>query len=79
MNIQTPQGLDQFDGCLSVIYSKTSLADVIISKDLNVIIGNFSANASFIGVLNLEDCFPRDNFSMDSWPYYTKIITQGHF
>lgn len=64
---------------VSVLYSKTSLADIIISKDLNAIIGNFSAKASFIGILNWEDCFPKDNFSMDSWPYYMKIITQGHF
>lgn len=56
-----------------------SLADIIISKDLNAIIGNFSAKALLIGSLNWEDCFPRENFPMDKWPYYMNIMTRGHF
>lgn len=54
------------NSCLGVIYSKTLLADIIISKELNAIIGKFSSKASLIGILNWEDCFPRENFSMDS-------------
>lgn len=66
MNIQIPQGLEPFDSRLDLIYSKTSLADIITSKDINTVTGNFSAKASLIDVLNWEDCFPRENFSMDS-------------
>ena len=66
MNIQIPQGLELFDSRLDLIYSKTSLADIITSKDVNTVTGNFSAKASLIGILNWEDCFPRENFSMDS-------------
>ena len=79
MNIQIPQGLQPFDSRLNLIYSKTSLADIITSINGNAVTGNFSAKASLIGILNWEDCFPGENFSMNSWPYYMKIMTQGHF
>ena len=72
MNIQIPQDLEPFDSRLNLIYSKTSLADIITSKDVNAVTGNFSAKASLIGILNWKDCFSRENFSMDSWPYYMK-------